>query len=248
MAALAFDDDSDEDFIPSGSKIGGGAPQAGGMSSASNFSPAPPAGSFVPASLNPVPFQKIFKLSRFLAFVGDVDDDKKLKIEGSEIKVTSGLPKISSVISFFSALNALAMHLHSIGDIGFSWETWSTYISRLQSFVSVYSLESVLAFDREFRKWRRYHNQTWAADNSLLRDTILRVKQPPRTDFGAGTGKSDSRTKSVPVCRNWNHPGGCSLSRCRFEHKCVDCGSPDHPGHKCPRLHGSASPGGNSAH
>ena len=30
------------------------------------------------------------------------------------------------------------------------------------------------------------------------------------------------------VCRHFNRVTGCSASHCRFEHKCLNCGSPDH--------------------
>ena len=35
------------------------------------------------------------------------------------------------------------------------------------------------------------------------------------------------------VCRRFNRVTGCSTSRCRFEHKCLNCGSPDHGASNC---------------
>ena len=185
----------------------------------------------------PVPFQKIFKLEKYLPQYADLEDERQLVAKDGKITLKKNPRRITSPSLWLVAMNGLGRHLEMLRNSGksdaeFEWSQFILYCDRVHAFFSAYTFDSVIAFDQAFRKWRRFHHLPWSSDNSVLRDLICRLKSHERSAV------------SVPICRNWNK-GTCSRRDCKYRHICSACGSASHGEHSCDKGPSKGSSGTN---
>jgi len=176
----------------------------------------------------PVPFQKIFKLEKYLPQYAELEDERQLVAKDGKISLKKNPRRITSPSLWLVAMNGLGRHLEMLRNSGksdseFEWSQFILYCDRVHAFFSAYTFDSVILFDQAFRKWRRFHRLPWSSDNSVLRDLICRVKSHEKASPSAG---------SVPICRNWNK-GTCSRRDCKYRHVCSACSSPSHGKSSC---------------
>lgn len=163
---------------------------------------------------------KVYKLESFLPKFGyQHDDEQEAVIRDGKLKVKSKRPRVSSSHMWIAAMTGLGRHLASLPDPGFQWEDFSLYTDLVLGLFATHTLDSVLAFDFEYRKWRRAHTLPWVTDNPYLRTHLLR----PKTVASTYVPESDKfRNKDKGFCRDFNK-GGCKRSSCRFSHTCAWC-------------------------
>jgi hypothetical protein len=186
----------------------------------------------------PVPFQKIFKLEKYLPQYAELEDERQLVAKDGKITLKKNPRRITSPSLWLVAMNGLGRHLEMLRNSGksdaeFEWSQFILYCDRVHAFFSAYTFDSVISFDQAFRKWRRFHRLPWSSDNSVLRDLICRLKSHERSSPSVG---------SVPICRNWNK-GTCSRRECKYRHVCSACGSASHGEHSCDKGPSKGSSG-----
>lgn len=166
---------------------------------------------------------KVYKLENFLPKFGyQHEDEQEAVIRDGKLKVKSKRPRVSSSHMWIAAMTGLGRHLASLPDPGFQWEDFSLYTDLVLGLFASHTLDSVLAFDFEYRKWRRAYGLPWVTDNPYLRTHLLR----PKTFTPTYLPESDkSRNKEKGFCRDFNK-GGCKRSSCRFSHTCAWCSGP----------------------
>lgn len=166
---------------------------------------------------------KVYKLESFLPKFGyQLEDEQEAVIRDGKLKVKSKHPKVSSSHMWITAMTGLGRHLASLPDPGFQWEDFSLYTDLVLGLFATHTLDSVLAFDFEYRKWRRAYGLPWVTDNPYLRTHLLRPKAVTPSYFP----ESDkARSKEKGFCRDFNK-GGCKRSSCRFPHTCAWCSGP----------------------
>jgi hypothetical protein len=135
----------------------------------------------MPIDYAPAPFQKIFKLEKFLPnYSEDVSDRNIVAQPDGSLGLQKGSKKISSPSAWMVAANGLDWYLAHLSasqkETEFTWNEFHVFTDRVHAYFSAYSFDSVLLFEQAFRRWRRFHKLPWSSDNSFLKDLLCRPK------------------------------------------------------------------------
>ena len=96
--------------------------------------------------------------------------------------------------------------------------TYLTYMLKISELASKYTWQSLLRYDREYRRWQAQYKTTWASDNIHLVEVFLESR--PRNTRNANKPPVTSTNKTTEVCRLYN-AGKCSWgTACRYRHTC----------------------------
>jgi hypothetical protein len=193
-------------------------------------------------SFAPVPNQKIYKLGKFLpTFALDYDETKVVVKDGKLVLDKSNLPKVDTPHAWSVAMLALGRHLEYLkntrqSEEEFLWEDFSLYMERITSYFGTYSFSSVIAFDINFRKWRRFWKERWVTENAFLKDTLLQVKTKiaPTAPTATPTTPQRPLNPQTNFCKDFNK-GSCQRNNCKYRHICVFCGG-NHSVVTCPQI------------
>lgn len=137
---------------------------------------------------------------------------------------------------------------------GVDARAYMNYTVMISQLATKYQWQSVLLYDREYRKMQANNGFVWGEDISHVRDLLLVPKQvgpPKKKDFKSDAkpwlgkeqkpaqgqkqgGKSGQQYKRDiaaegrrKICRGFN-AGNCTFENCLFRHFCTKCGSMDH--------------------
>ena len=141
-------------------------------------------------------------------------------------------PKLHSItISQWGAANARimqrligekALDLHGVA-------CYNAYTAKIFGFAPRYVWETILIFDREYRKLQANYKFEWGRDVSSLSATHL-IPLPASATAKKSTKSSNRKTdpkSGKEICLNFNR-GACSATACRYAHVCTSCNG-DHP-------------------
>jgi hypothetical protein len=150
----------------------------------------------MPIDYAPAPFQKIFKLEKFLPnYSEDMSDWNIVTRPDGTLGFRKGSRKISSPFTWMVAANGLGRSLAHLStsqkETEFIWNEFQIFMDRVHAHISAYSFDSVLLFEQAFRRWHRFYKLPWSLDNSFLKDLLCR----PKIDL---PGKSPA-SPSVPL-------------------------------------------------
>ena len=118
--------------------------------------------------------------------------------------------------------------------VALTWEDiphYMWYTSRVHQYAIRYEWESVLVWDREYRRLQAEHDLVWGEDISHLTDCHLvdRRFSTGLNKQAPAKGKQVNHTKTVqdpksgvPICLNFNR-GQCLYQNCKFKHVCSSC-------------------------
>ena len=188
-------------------------------------------------SFSPVYHAKAFKLRDFLPSFSNSSDDGECDtvIKNGKLMMKSNKARISSPHSWMVATSGLSRHFLNLQALGlepsFSSVDFSLYVDMVLGFFQAYSFESVISFDVEFRKWRRFHGVSWSTDNPYLRVMLLKPKTTSAQSSTSTTTNTSGASKSG-VCRDFNR-GSCKRSNCIFPHVCAWCKQTGHTLSEC---------------
>ena len=135
--------------------------------------------------------------------------------------------RIDSVARLSIALLSLSRVLPA-KDPSFNLSEFISYMSRIIGLCNTYTLESVVEFKFEFRRWITFWSLPWSANNRVIADTFL---IPSGRHCPKGPNNNEEQP-SKNVCRDFNK-GVCSRAKCRFRHVCSNCGQA-HAATACP--------------
>lgn len=98
------------------------------------------------------------------------------------------------------------------------------YVRRISQMAQVFTWQSILLFDREFRKEQAAKQLPWCTESAYLMTLLLRpltqlARKPTQLHKTDATGRQ--------ICIRWNR-GACVRSTCNYAHVCLDCLSPSH--------------------
>ena len=107
-------------------------------------------------------------------------------------------------------------------------ENYLSYLTRVAQLAQVFQWQSVLLFDREFRRLQAESNLPWDTECSYLMTLLLRPLPSPSST--TANSKYDRRPRKDPasgkeVCIRFNK-GTCTSTACRFAHMCMICLGP----------------------
>jgi len=187
-------------------------------------------------SFSPVFKAKAFKLRDFLpSFANSSDDgERETVVKNGKLMVKSTKARVVSSHSWMVAMSGLSRHLFKLHTQGlepsFSPSDFSLYVDLVLNFFQVYSAESVISFDIEFRKWRRYYGLPWCTDNPYFRLTLLKPKVT--STLPSGSPSPSAPPSKTGFCRDFNK-GSCKRSHCIFPHVCAWCKQSGHALSEC---------------
>jgi hypothetical protein len=118
---------------------------------------------------------------------------------------------------------------------------YCTYMVKISTFAQTHKWDSILKYDREYRKNQADLDYPWGADSTYLMQLHLKV-DPPATfakqaqlgNQGGAKGPAKKSTSKFdpasgkPVCQRFNGRMGCSLAKCTYAHVCMTCLSGEH--------------------
>ena len=163
---------------------------------------------------------------------------------GLELSVTNGklsvsdrklpLDKINSPQYFEASLKILReMVEKDMVNISVTMD-YIGYLIKISTMAQVFQWQSVLVYDREYRKAQAEQSFNWGADNSYLMQLLLKPEgdkthgtyQGP-TNIG-GRNQPFHRYKTDPssghqICERFNGRYGCKLQHCKYAHVCMTC-------------------------
>ena len=128
------------------------------------------------------------------------------------------------------------------------------YIDNINRAAKSFPWENVAAYDFTFRKlMEKYPKRNWGKHYTQLYLTTLCAPNN-KTSYINGHFSSQNQSSQKPdwkkgLCWRFNK-GECKFGkRCRFQHRCNHCSSPEHPATKCPKLKNKKKKkGGNQQH
>jgi len=177
--------------------------------------------------LSPIPqsLLKVLKLDKLLPLSIKVDKRIVIRTDG-----TISSKKVAVKIDSAHKLSIALLTLQRVTlnkDPTFPFTEFSSYIARIMNLCNNYSLDSVVDYEYELRKWLTYWSLPWSADNRVIADMFL-VSLPRHQPKNPKAGDRPSKN----ICRDFNK-GVCSRAKCRFRHACSVCGL-DHAALACP--------------
>ena len=130
-----------------------------------------------------------------------------------------------------SAIMARLIQDGMLGSVGIN--QYLNYSFKVGELGQVYAWQSVLTYDRSYRKLQAHLNFPWGTDISHLRTTTLMPKVSssglsrggPNRNPGRGMGKTTPAYKDegfnvrFNLCRDYNR-GSCNREQCKFTHRC----------------------------
>ena len=130
-----------------------------------------------------------------------------------------------------SAIMARLIQDGMLGSVGIN--QYLNYSFKVGELGQVYAWQSVLTYDRSYRKLQARLNFPWGTDISHLRTTTLMPKVSssglsrggPNRNPGRGMGKTTPAYKDegfnvrFNLCRDYNR-GSCNREQCKFTHRC----------------------------
>jgi hypothetical protein len=129
----------------------------------------------------PAPFQKIFKLEKFLPnYSEEVSNWNIVARPDGTLGLQKGSRKISSPLAWMVAMNGLGWYLTYLSasqkGTEFTWNEFHIFMDWVYAYFLAYSIDSVLLFKQAFCKWRCFHKLPWSSDNSFLKDLLCHPK------------------------------------------------------------------------
>ncbi|MES9884142.1 MAG: hypothetical protein ABW185_25125 [Sedimenticola sp.] len=154
------------------------------------------------------------------------------------VKSGSRKPKLENVSFTQWSIANLAILYRLVGDgklVGPALMDYLSYTTKVYQLIQRFSLVSVLAYDREYRRLQASMGFRWGTDVQHLHTLCLHPRDKPATTShsarrpqqqSARQGKSQGKE----LCRSFNSTRGCTYQSCKFDHKCIipGCGQ-NHP-------------------
>ena len=109
------------------------------------------------------------------------------------------------------------------------------YLIKISTMAQVFQWQSVLVYDREYRKAQADQGFNWDADNSYLMQLLLKAEgdksqgtsyQGPARVMGRNPQLRKYKTdpnSGRQICERFNGRFGCKLQHCRYSHVCLTC-------------------------
>jgi hypothetical protein len=149
----------------------------------------------MPIDYAPAPFQKIFKLEKFLPnYSEDVLDWNIVAWPDGTLGLRKGSRKISSPSAWMVAANGLGRYLAHLStsqkETEFTWNKFHVFTDWVHAYFSAYSFNSVLLFEQGLAKRKAYHpsllqfpGSAFFASSRPIRPTSVMVKCLEKTNF-----------------------------------------------------------------
>ena len=99
------------------------------------------------------------------------------------------------------------------------------YIIRISQMAQMFSWQSVLLFDREFRREQDEKQWPWSTEAAYLMTLCLRAQTTAPNPQAQARTKKQAKidpTSSKPVCIRYNM-GTCVSESCKYAHVCMQC-------------------------
>ena len=98
------------------------------------------------------------------------------------------------------------------------------YMEKIGDLASKYTWQSLLVYDREYRRWQAQSSCQWGTDNIHLVEVHLDVRNRTTTNAAtrsrSGVVKPDPASRTNEICRQYN-TGRCLWGKqCKFSHTC----------------------------
>lgn len=162
--------------------------------------------------------------------------------DGTQVIVRSGpsKPKLETVNKDQWSLANLAILNKLVSDGLLDKQGMLDYLSHsalVYKYFMRFDKNSVLCYDREYRKDQAKYQFRWGTHASHLESVHLIPRADTLRQRGATSGISDRgkgpRTKTGDIiCKRYNTDQGCSLAHCKFKHVCSSRGcEAQHPLH-----------------
>ena len=164
------------------------------------------------------------------------------------LRTNARKPRLEAVsLSQWSIANVAILHKLMLE--GASMTTVTDYLShttRIYQLVAKFSLQSVLLYDRAYRKSQAQHQFRWGTELAHLQLCFLQARPlQPRTNQNNSTARQQGQGYTAPnagdrrpgpltaqgkeICKKYNSQSGCHFSDCKYTHV---CSVP-----KCEKLH-----------